>query len=112
MYSLELFCFTLVTVAYFRKTGLERSESFTKDIEWLSQQNIQIPDPQSPSAKYVKYLEELAVKNAPFFFCHLYNIYFSHIAGGQVILKKVCSLLLLTSNSCLRISSCGSLLIG
>ncbi|CAI9291899.1 unnamed protein product [Lactuca saligna] len=77
-----------VSFAYFRKTGLERSESFTKDIEWLSQQNIQIPDPQSPSAKYVKYLEELAVKNPPFFFCHLYNIYFSHIAGGQVILKK------------------------
>ncbi|KAI3504826.1 hypothetical protein L1887_26558 [Cichorium endivia] len=77
-----------VSFAYFRKTGLERTESFTKDIEWLSQQNIQIPDPQSPSIKYAKYLEEVAVKNPPFFLCHLYNIYFSHIAGGQVLLKK------------------------
>lgn len=77
------------TVAYFRNTGLERSESFAKDIEWLGQQNVTIPEPLFTSKKYVKYLEEIAAQSPPLFFCHLYNIYFSHIAGGQVIARKV-----------------------
>ncbi|KAI3686763.1 hypothetical protein L1987_80450 [Smallanthus sonchifolius] len=83
-----------VSFAYFRNTGLERSESFSKDIEWLSQQNISIPEPLFTSKKYVKYLEEVAAQSPPLFFCHLYNIYFSHIAGGQVIARKVSEKLL------------------
>lgn len=83
-----------VSFAYFRNTGLERSESFAKDIEWLSQQDYTIPEPLFTSKKYVTYLEELAAQSPPLFFCHLYNIYFSHIAGGQVIAKKVSEKLL------------------
>ncbi|KAI3821131.1 hypothetical protein L1987_08688 [Smallanthus sonchifolius] len=83
-----------VSFAYFRNTGLERFESFSKDIEWLSQQNITIPEPLFTSKKYVKYLEDLAAESPPLFFCHLYNIYFSHIAGGQVIARKVSEKLL------------------
>ncbi|MFS7992899.1 putative Heme oxygenase (biliverdin-producing) [Helianthus anomalus] len=46
-------------------------------------------EPLFTRKKYVKYLEELAAQSPPLFFCHLYNIYFSHITGGQVIARKV-----------------------
>ncbi|GJR80420.1 probable inactive heme oxygenase 2, chloroplastic [Tanacetum coccineum] len=82
-----------VSFAYFRNTGLERSESFTEDIEFISQQ-LTIPEPLFTSKKYVKYLEDLAAENPPLFFSHLYNIYFSHITGGQVIARKVSEKLL------------------
>nr|XP_043607269.1 probable inactive heme oxygenase 2, chloroplastic isoform X2 [Erigeron canadensis] len=82
-----------VSFAYFRNTGLERSESFTKDIDLLSEQ-LTIPEPLFTSKKYVKYLEDLAAESPPLFFCHLYNIYFSHMAGGQVIARKVSEKLL------------------
>ncbi|KAI4336954.1 hypothetical protein L6164_015420 [Bauhinia variegata] len=78
-----------VSYAYFRKTGLERAEAYSKDLEWLNQQGFMIPDPSSPGLSYAKYLEELSEKSAPLFLCHFYNIYFSHIAGGQVISRKV-----------------------
>ncbi|RZB58493.1 putative inactive heme oxygenase 2, chloroplastic [Glycine soja] len=48
-----------------------------------------IPTPGSPGLTYVKYLEELVEISAPLFLSHFYNIYFSHIAAGQVIGKKV-----------------------
>ncbi|KAJ7966649.1 Heme oxygenase 1 protein [Quillaja saponaria] len=83
-----------VAYAYFRKTGLERSENLSKDLEWFSQQDIMIPEPSTPGVSYAKYLEELAEKSAPLFLSHFYNIYFSHIAGGQVIAKKVSEKLL------------------
>ncbi|KAJ6344648.1 hypothetical protein OIU76_006215 [Salix suchowensis] len=83
-----------VSYAYFRKTGLERSEGLAKDLEWFSQRNIEIPEPSTPGTSYVKYLEELAEDNAPLFLSHFYNIYFSHIAGGQVISRKVSDKLL------------------
>ncbi|XP_076949372.1 putative inactive heme oxygenase 2, chloroplastic [Bidens hawaiensis] len=83
-----------VSFAYFRNSGLERCKSFSKDIEWLSTQDFTIPEPLFTSKKYVKYLEELAAQSPPLFFCHLYNIYFSHIAGGQVIARKVSEKLL------------------
>ncbi|KAL5558587.1 hypothetical protein UlMin_034798 [Ulmus minor] len=83
-----------VAYAYFRKTGLERSESLLKDIEWFKQEGMEIPEPSNPGVSYVKYLEELAEKSAPQFLCHFYNIYFSHIAGGQVIVKHVSEKLL------------------
>lgn len=76
--------------AYFRKTGLERSEAISRDIEWFRQQGVVIPEPDDPGVSYAKYLEELSEKSAPMFLCHFYNIYFSHIAGGQVIEKQVC----------------------
>lgn len=83
-----------VSYTYFRKTGLERSEGLAKDLEWFSQRNIEIPEPSTPGTSYVKYLEELAEDNAPLFLSHFYNIYFSHIAGGQVISRKVSDKLL------------------
>lgn len=86
--------FNLVTAvthtdAYFRKTGLERSKALSNDLEWLRQQDIVVPEPSNPAVAYVKYLEELANKSQPLFLCHFYNIYFSHMAGGQVIAKQV-----------------------
>ncbi|CAM8916103.1 unnamed protein product [Rhodiola kirilowii] len=78
-----------VSYCYFRNTGFERSESLFKDLEWFSQQGIVIPEPSNPGVNYVKYLEELAERSAPLFLSHFYNIYFSHIAGGQVIARKV-----------------------
>ncbi|KAK9270293.1 hypothetical protein L1049_025871 [Liquidambar formosana] len=83
-----------VAYAYFRKTGLERSEGLSKDLEWFNQQDIVIPEPSTPGVSYAKYLEELAEKSAPLFLCHFYNIYFSHIAGGQVIARQVSEKLL------------------
>ncbi|KAG6749142.1 hypothetical protein POTOM_046185 [Populus tomentosa] len=91
--SLLRFVFPIAD-AYFRKTGLERSEGLAKDLEWFSQRNIEIPEPSTPGTSYVKYLEELAEDNAPLFLSHFYNIYFSHIAGGQVISRKVSDKLL------------------
>lgn len=87
--SLLRFVFPIADT-YFRKTGLERSEGLAMDLEWFSQRNIEIPEPSTPGTSYVKYLEELAEDNAPLFLSHFYNIYFSHIAGGQVISRKVC----------------------
>lgn len=75
--------------AYFRKTGLERSESLSKDLEWLSQQGNVIPEPSNPGVVYAQYLEELGEKSPRLFVSHFYNIYFSHVTGGQVIAKKV-----------------------
>lgn len=78
-----------VAYAYFTKTGLERSEGLSKDLEWFSQQNVEMPEPSNAGISYSKYLEELAEKSAPLFLSHFYNIYFSHIAGGQLIVNQV-----------------------
>ncbi|KAL8029969.1 hypothetical protein ABFX02_14G257000 [Erythranthe guttata] len=83
-----------VSYAYFRKTGLERAGSIAKDLEFLREQGNVIPEPSNPGTTYAQYLEELAEKTPPLFLCHLYNIYFSHIAGGQVIAKQVSKKLL------------------
>ncbi|KAG6624711.1 probable inactive heme oxygenase 2, chloroplastic [Carya illinoinensis] len=83
-----------VAYAYFRKTGLERSEGLAKDLEWIRLQGFVIPEPSNPGVSYAKYLNELAEKSAPLFLCHFYNIYFSHIAGGQVIARQVSKKLL------------------
>ncbi|KAI4316731.1 hypothetical protein L6164_024682 [Bauhinia variegata] len=83
-----------VSYAYFRKTGLERSEAYSKDLEWFDEQGFMIPNPSSPGLSYAKYLEEFSERSAPLFLCHFYNIYFSHIAGGQVISRKVSEKLL------------------
>lgn len=83
-------CLLFVYVdAYFRRTGLERAECISKDLEWFSQQGHVIPEPGNPGVTYANYLEELAEKTPRLFLSHFYNIYFSHIAGGQVIAKKV-----------------------
>ncbi|KAK2660375.1 hypothetical protein Ddye_006908 [Dipteronia dyeriana] len=78
-----------VAYAYFRNTGLERAGGISKDLEWFSGQGVVIPEPSTPGVSYAKYLEELAERSAPLFLSHFYNIYFSHIAGGQVIAKQV-----------------------
>ncbi|XP_075088687.1 putative inactive heme oxygenase 2, chloroplastic [Nicotiana tabacum] len=77
-----------VSYAYFRRTGLERAECISKDLDWFSQHGYEIPEPSNPGVSYASYLEELAEKTPPLFLSHFYNIYFSHIAGGQVIGKK------------------------
>ncbi|KAF9599879.1 hypothetical protein IFM89_001825 [Coptis chinensis] len=41
-----------VSYAYFRKTGLERAEVISKDLEWFSQQGCVIPNPRNPGASY------------------------------------------------------------
>lgn len=80
-----------MTDVYFRRTGLERSDCISRDIEWLKEQGNEIPEPSNPGVTYKEYLEELAERSPPLFLCHFYNIYFSHIAGGQVIARKVMS---------------------
>ncbi|CAA6666410.1 unnamed protein product [Spirodela intermedia] len=75
--------------AEFRNTGLERSESLAKDLEWFKSQGHVIPEPSSPGTSYAKYLEELSDTDPQAFICHFYNIYFAHSAGGRMIGKKV-----------------------
>ncbi|RWR92523.1 putative inactive heme oxygenase 2, chloroplastic [Cinnamomum micranthum f. kanehirae] len=78
-----------VAYSYFRKTGLERSQGLSKDLEWFSQQNIVIPPPSTPGISYAEYLDKLANQCAPAFLGHFYNIYFAHITGGEVIGKQL-----------------------
>ncbi|KAM0933309.1 putative Heme oxygenase (biliverdin-producing) [Dioscorea sansibarensis] len=80
--------------AEFRNTGLERSESLAKDLEWFKEQGHIIPGPSSPGLSYAHYLEELSEKDPQAFICHFYNIYFAHTAGGRMIGKKVAEKLL------------------
>ncbi|XP_058201559.1 heme oxygenase 1, chloroplastic [Rhododendron vialii] len=75
--------------AEFRNTGLERSESLAKDLEWFKEQGHTIPEPSSPGVTYANYLRELSEKDPQAFICHFYNIYFAHTAGGRMIGKKV-----------------------
>uniref|UniRef100_A0A1D1XK36 Putative inactive heme oxygenase 2, chloroplastic n=1 Tax=Anthurium amnicola TaxID=1678845 RepID=A0A1D1XK36_9ARAE len=83
-----------VAYAYFRKTGLERSDCLLKDLDWFSQQGIVIPNPSTPGTTYAAFLGELAESSAPSFLCHFYNVYFAHATGGQGIGKQVCEKLL------------------
>lgn len=83
-----------VSYAYFRKTGLERTERLSKDLEWLRQEGNLIPEASNPGINYVKYLEELGEQSPNLFLSHFYNIYYSHIAGGQLISRRVCDELL------------------
>jgi heme oxygenase len=78
-----------VSYAYFRRTGLERCESIEKDLQWLREQDLVIPEPSNVGVSYAKYLEEQAGESAPLFLSHFYSIYFSHIAGGQVLVRQV-----------------------
>lgn len=82
-------CCTLDSDAEFRNTGLERSESLAKDLEWFRQQGYAIPEPSTPGVSYARYLEELAEKDPQAFICHFYNTYFAHTAGGRMIGRKV-----------------------
>ncbi|PSR84506.1 Heme oxygenase [Actinidia chinensis var. chinensis] len=75
--------------AEFRNTGLERSESLAKDLEWFKEQGHAIPDPSSPGVTYANHLVDLSEKDPQAFICHFYNIYFAHSAGGRMIGKKV-----------------------
>ncbi|KAL3629572.1 Heme oxygenase 1 [Castilleja foliolosa] len=75
--------------AEFRNTGLERSESLEKDLEWFKQQGYAIPLPSSPGISYSQYLEKLSEKDPQAFICHFYNTYFAHTAGGRMIGRKV-----------------------
>ncbi|CAA0833222.1 Heme oxygenase 1- chloroplastic [Striga hermonthica] len=80
--------------AEFRNTGLERSESLAKDLEWFKQQGHTVPEPSSPGIKYSQYLEELSQKDPQSFICHFYNTYFAHTAGGRMIGRKVAETIL------------------
>ncbi|CAD6203929.1 unnamed protein product [Miscanthus lutarioriparius] len=85
---------TDVAYVYFRKTGLERSASISKDLEWFRKQGIAIPEPSTSGLTYAGYLTELAESNAPAFLSHYYNIYFAHITGGVAIGNKICKKIL------------------
>lgn len=75
--------------AEFRNTGLERSRSLEKDLEWFKEEGHVIPEPSSPGTNYAQYLEELSEKDPQAFICHFYNTYFAHTAGGRMIGRKV-----------------------
>ncbi|CAA6664984.1 unnamed protein product [Spirodela intermedia] len=83
-----------VAYAFFRKTGLERSNCLSNDLDWFSGQGIVIPNPTSLGTTYAAYLNELAESSAPSFLCHFYNIYFAHATGGLAIGKQVSEKLL------------------
>ena len=91
--------------AEFKNTGLERSESLARDLEWFKEQGHAIPEPSETGIKYSEYLKELSEKDPQAFICHFYNIYFAHSAGGRMIGKKV------FSTSKLRIVFCEWLVI-
>ncbi|XP_062078055.1 heme oxygenase 1, chloroplastic [Humulus lupulus] len=80
--------------AEFRNTGLERSESLAKDLEWFKEQGYVIPEPSGPGIAYSDYLKELSDKDPQAFVCHFYNTYFAHTAGGRMIGRKVAEKLL------------------
>lgn len=80
--------------AEFRNTGLERSESLNKDLEWFKEQGYTIPEPSSPGVSYAKYLEDMSETNPQAFICHFYNTYFAHSAGGRMIGRKVAQMIL------------------
>lgn len=95
------------TDAYFRRTGLERCESLERDLEWFrTTQGLAIPEPSQVGVSYAKYLEEEAKENAALFLSHFYSIYFSHIAGGQVIIKRVSFLRIELSDKSVHMSDC------
>ncbi|KAI4335728.1 hypothetical protein L6164_014344 [Bauhinia variegata] len=75
--------------AEFRNTGLERSASLAKDLEWFKEQGYTIPEPSSPGLTYAQYLKELSEKDPQAFICHFYNVYFAHSAGGRMIGRKM-----------------------
>ncbi|KAK9141706.1 hypothetical protein Syun_011106 [Stephania yunnanensis] len=75
--------------AEFQNTGLERSESLAKDLEWFKARGHDIPEPSAPGLSYANYLQELSQKDPQAFLCHFYNIYFAHTAGGRMIGRKV-----------------------
>ncbi|KAL6878228.1 hypothetical protein ACP4OV_012398 [Aristida adscensionis] len=74
---------------YFRKSGLERSDSIAKDLDWFREQGIAIPEPSTSGSTYATYLTELAESCAPAFLSHYYNIYFAHTTGGVAIGNKI-----------------------
>ncbi|GAB2252842.1 hypothetical protein Droror1_Dr00005689 [Drosera rotundifolia] len=78
-----------VALAYFRNTGLERSSRIDMDLQSFREKDMLIPEPSKAGLSYAKYLKELSEKSVPSFISHLYTIYFSHISGGQAILKQV-----------------------
>ncbi|KAF4347788.1 hypothetical protein G4B88_003291 [Cannabis sativa] len=80
--------------AEFRNTGLERSESLAKDLEWFKEQGYTIPEPSGPGIAYSEYLKELSETDPQAFVCHFYNTYFAHTAGGRMIGRKVAEKLL------------------
>nr|AFK40999.1 unknown [Lotus japonicus] len=80
--------------AEFRNTGLERSASLAKDLEWFKEQGYTIPQPSSPGLNYAQYLRDLSQNDPQAFICHFYNIYFAHSAGGRMIGKKIAGELL------------------
>ncbi|CAL4931404.1 unnamed protein product [Urochloa decumbens] len=85
---------TDVAYVYFRKSGLERSASISKDLEWFREQGVEILEPSTLGSSYATYLTELAESNAPAFLSHYYNIYFAHVTGGVAIGKKICNKIL------------------
>ncbi|KAJ4951775.1 hypothetical protein NE237_028607 [Protea cynaroides] len=80
---------TYPSYAEFRNTGLERSGTLAKDLEWFREQGYTIPEPSSPGITYARYLEDLSEKDPQAFLCHFYNIYFAHTAGGRMIGRKI-----------------------
>ncbi|WVZ57201.1 hypothetical protein U9M48_007611 [Paspalum notatum var. saurae] len=85
---------TDVAYVYFRKSGLERSASISKDLEWFREQGFAIPEPSTSGSTYAAYLTQLAESNAPAFLSHYYNIYFAHLTGGVAIGNKICKKIL------------------
>lgn len=85
----------------FRNTGLERTDSLEKDIDWMVQTyNLARPDVGGAGRRYAEELRNMVtttgeeVNGVAEFMCHYYNFYFAHLAGGRMIGKQMSKLLL------------------
>ncbi|KAL1218239.1 Heme oxygenase 4 [Cardamine amara subsp. amara] len=76
---------TVPAYAGLKNTGLERSASLGRDLEWFKEQGYEIPESMAPGKVYSQYLKDIAEKDPPAFICHFYNINFAHSAGGRKI---------------------------
>jgi heme oxygenase (biliverdin-producing, ferredoxin) len=79
-----------------KSTGLERTKQLREDISWMTKydSSLSVPACGENGKRYAAVLKSLAAESVPKFICHYYNHYFAHTAGGRMIGKKMCDMLL------------------
>jgi hypothetical protein len=85
-------------LVWFLTSGLERSEAYQDDIEWLLNydNSLTLPSCGTAGLTYSTFIDKLfhEKENFPKFICHFYNYYFAHISGGRYIGSKLSKTLL------------------
>lgn len=67
-----------------------RARRLTKELVWFASQGYAIPEAGPAGISYANHLMELSETNIPAFISHLHNVYFTHSAGDQFFVQKVC----------------------